>query len=182
MSDELRRVEPSDWRAAVAAARDEGWAHFDWVSAVDEIGREPAFRVICRLRTPEGAALRLDTLIPRDAPVLDSVAAVFAGAGWHERETAESFGIRFAGGDDRPLLLAASFDGPPLRKDEVLGARAGRPWPGAKEPGGATGGGARRLVPAGTPDPEVWGDRHGEAADPDEVAASVDGGRVRRRR
>ncbi len=182
MSDELRRVGPDAWRAAIEGARAHGWDHFDWLSAVDEIGREPSLRVICRLRAADGGGLRVDTLIPREAAALDSVASVFAGAAWHERETAESFGIEFRGGDPRPLLLAASFEGPPLRKDEVSGARAGRPWPGAKEPGGATGGGARRLVPAGVPDPDVWGDRRGEAADPDEVAASVDGARVRRRR
>ena len=35
----------------------------------------------------------------------------------------------------RPLLLPEGFEGRPLRKDFVLGARASKPWPGAKEPG-----------------------------------------------
>ena len=54
--------------------------------------------------------------------------------------------------------------------------------PGAKEPGETVAAGRRRLVPPGVPDPDVWGEREGEPASPEEVAASVQGGRVRRRR
>ena len=60
---------------------------------------------------------------------------VFAGAAWHEREVAELFGVEFIGGDHRRLLLNPEFEGTPLRKDEVLAARTGMNWPGAKEPG-----------------------------------------------
>ena len=126
----------------------------------------------------------------REGARLDSVADVFAGAGWHEREAAELFGITFIGGDLRRLLLPDDYVGAPLRKDAVLAARAGVEWPGVKEPGGggsSSSKGApsrRRMVPPGVPEPEIWGDRDPTLppADPADVAASAVGGRVRRRK
>jgi NADH-quinone oxidoreductase subunit C len=165
----------------VEAARDDGYTHFDWLGAVDEIGRAEEFRIICRLVTAGLAGLRLQTSIPRERPAVDSIGRTFPGARWHEREAAEMFGIEFTGGDPRRLLLSPAYLGHPLRKDEVLGARVTRAWPGAKEPGETSAAGRRRMVPPGVPAPEVWGDRRGEPAGADEVARSAVGGRVRRR-
>src|SRR5207247_9591813 len=51
-------------------------------------------------------------------PVVDSWAPVYAGANWHERETWEMYGIRFAGHPDlRHIYLPGEFEGFPLRKD-----------------------------------------------------------------
>ena len=47
-------------------------------------------------------------------------------------QVAELFGVEFIGGDHRRLLLNPEFEGTPLRKDEVLAARTGMNWPGAK--------------------------------------------------
>jgi NADH-quinone oxidoreductase subunit C len=83
------------------------------------------------------------------------------------------------------LLLNPEFSGTPLRKDEVLAARTGLDWPGAKEPGESDAApNRRRMVPPGVPEPAIWGDRDAsqQAADPAEVAESAVGGRVRRRR
>jgi NADH-quinone oxidoreductase subunit C len=183
--DELREVEPEDWVTAVGEARDEGFDYFDWLGAVDQIGRSDHFAVVVRLIDLDAEplhAVRLRTEVPRESPRLDSIAGLFAGAGWHERESAELFAITFAGGDPRRLLLPDDFVGAPLRKDAVLAARAAVEWPGAKEPGGAPS--RRRMVPPGVPEPEIWGDREPDQPDPDpaEVAESAVGGRVRRRR
>lgn len=188
----MTAVPAANWRATVAEARDAGYRFFDWLGAVDEIGRRDTLRVVLVLRdldVPGGEPLTLTTEVPRDRARLDSIAGVFAGAGWHEREAAELFGLEFVGGDRRRLLLDPGYDGTPLRKDEVLPARSAVGWPGAKEPGeGASAPGAaapsrRRMVPPGVPDPAVWGDRDpGSApAEPVEVAESAVGGRVRRR-
>lgn len=183
MADEVRRIELDQWRAEVAATLAAGARWFDWLGAVDEIGREDAIRVIVRLApTPDSAGVRLEVLVPRDGGAVASIADLVAGASWHEREVATFFGIDFAGGDDRPLLLQAGAVGHPLRRDAVLAARVVRPWPGAKEPGETVAAGRRRMVPPGVPDPDVWGERVGEPATPEEIAASVQGGRVRRRR
>jgi NADH-quinone oxidoreductase subunit C len=180
-------VAAEQWVAAVQAARDDGFPFFEWLAAVDEIGRADVLRVVLVLRSLERPAETrvLSTEVARGRPQLDSVRGLFAGAGWHEREAAEMFGLEFVGGDARRLLLAPEFEGTPMRKDEVLGARAGVAWPGAKEPGETEASPSRRrMVPPGVPDPAVWGDRDpavGPAA-PDEVAAAAVGGRVRRRR
>jgi NADH-quinone oxidoreductase subunit C len=190
----VREVAAQDWHDAVLAAYAEGHDWFDWLGCVDEIGVSDELRVVLSLRRlddPGVAELLLACRVPRLEARLRSVRDVYAGAAWHEREAAEEFGVEFVGGDRRRLLLDGAVIAP-LRKDEVLAARTAEPWPGAKEPGESDGGAGtagaaspsrRRMVPPGVPAPEVWGDRDPETppADPAEVAASVSGGRVRRR-
>ena len=131
---------PADsWLTALTAARDDlGCTYFDWLSAVDE----PAtgFRICAHLAdvSHPGAVRRLivRTTVPHDAAALPTAVGVFAGAGWHERETHEMFGVDFTGHPHLvPLLLPENFEGHPLRKDFVLAARVVKAWPGAKEPG-----------------------------------------------
>ncbi|HEY5845991.1 MAG TPA: NADH-quinone oxidoreductase subunit C [Microlunatus sp.] len=179
-------ITAANWLSAVESARSEGYA-FDWLGCVDEIGQRDCLRVVLSLRhldRPAEPELLLGVDVGRDASELDSLRSVYAGAAWHEREAAELFGVSFAGGDHRRLLLAPEFEGVPLRKDEVVAGRAGVPWPGAKEPGESDASPSRRrMVPPGVPDPAVWGDRDPGApsAQPAEVAESAVGGRVRRR-
>ncbi|HEY0240405.1 MAG TPA: NADH-quinone oxidoreductase subunit C [Friedmanniella sp.] len=186
-------VAAETWHDAVVAAYDDGYDWFDWLGCVDELGVSDELRVVLSLRRlddPGAPELLLECRVTRSGARLASVRDVFAGAAWHEREAAEEFGIELVGGDRRHLLLDAGSALTPLRKDVVLAARTAEPWPGAKEPGESDlpgAGGAspsrRRMVPPGVPAPEVWGDRDADlpAADPAEVAASVSGGRVRRR-
>ncbi len=134
-------VARADWRAAVqAAATALGCTFFDWLTAVDEL--DDGFALVCHLAAlPAGdeplRRLLVRTSVPRDDPVVASVAGVFAGAAWHEREVREMFGVRFTGPGAAAdgLLLPAGFEGHPLRKDFVLASRAAVGWPGAKEPG-----------------------------------------------
>ena len=153
-----------DWVRLVTAARDElGLSFFDLLTAVDELDR--GFTVVLRLWSPEQrAGLVLRTTCPRDDAQVPSLTGVFAGAAWHERSTAEMFGIGFPGHPDlAPLLLPDGFDGAPLRKEFVLASRVDKPWPGAKEPGESDAdlaGAAparRRAVPPGVPQPGDWG-------------------------
>mgnify|MGYP001317563858 FL=1 len=155
-------VPPGAWVQAVRTARDDpqlACDFFDWLSAVDE--ETAGFRVVAHLwstRHRHGVLLR--TLVPRDAPVVDSVTSLYPGADWHERETYEMFGVTFTGHPHlRPLLLPPEFEGHPLRKEFVLAARVAKAWPGAKEPGEPHGGGARRqpMRPPGVPAPGEWG-------------------------
>jgi NADH:ubiquinone oxidoreductase subunit C len=126
------------WAAGVDLARTAlGCDWFDFLSAVDE---PDGFAVVCHLaRTAPFGHLLLRTRLPHDQPTLRSVRASYAGAAWHERETAEMFGITFvdAAGEPlgaEPLLLPPGFRGHPLRKDFVLQSRLDRAWPGAKDP------------------------------------------------
>jgi len=185
---------PADrWVEAVTLARDElGCTFFDWLSAVDELA--DGFRIVCHLASHRPGAvdhLVLRALVPRQAPVIESVGQVFAGARWHERETHEMFGVDFSSNgavlDLETLLLPDEFEGHPLRKEFVLASRVAKPWPGAKEPGesGEPGHDApsrRRTRPAGAPDPEQWGPRppDSEAPDPLAVAQVAQSARPRR--
>jgi NADH-quinone oxidoreductase subunit C len=58
------------------------------------------------------------TRVPRENPELPTIMGVFPGADWHERETHDFFGIRFAGNPNlTPFLLPEDADYHPLRKD-----------------------------------------------------------------
>lgn len=62
----------------------------------------------------------LRVLVPRDNPVVPSIASVFDGAEWHERETRDFHGIVFEGNPNLvPLLMPAeSADLHPLVKSD----------------------------------------------------------------
>lgn len=154
---------PADsWPAALRTARDDtdlACDFFDWLSAVDEL--DDGFTIVAHLWSTQARhGVLLRTRVPRDNPQLPSVAGVFPGADWHERETHEMFGIDFTGHPNlTPLLLPPQFEGHPLRKEFVLASRVAKPWPGAKEPGESEGGGAKRapMRPPGVPLPSEWG-------------------------
>ncbi|MBP2476093.1 NADH:ubiquinone oxidoreductase subunit C [Crossiella equi] len=153
------------WTTAALAARDElGCVLFDWLGAEDAgrpgaVGERHAVSLHVLAAGP-WRGLLLRTEVPAGER-LPSVAPVWAGAAWHEREAAEMFGLALAEHPDpRRLLLPDSFAGHPLRKDFVLAARVVRPWPGALEPGedGTGAPSRRRIAPPGVPGPE-WGPR-----------------------
>lgn len=168
-----RDVPVGEWVEAVVSLRDEGYAFFDWLTAVDETDREerPGLDVVVHLLdVGRPGALRghlVRTRLPPGAP-LPSLTGVFRGAAWPERETHEMFGVDVTGFDDgtglglRPLLLPDGFEGHPLLKSFVLAARASKAWPGAKEPGeghdSTRAPGRRRVQAPGVPGPE-WGPR-----------------------
>lgn len=139
-------VDPDNWVTAATTARDEaGLDFFSWLSAVDwakevAVGEpvddvdnlQERFEVLCRLSSSTTTdAVILATALDKDDPSLDSLTSVYAGAAWHERETAEMFGIDFPGHPNLiKLYLPQEFEGHPLRKSFALGAREVKPWPG----------------------------------------------------
>jgi NADH-quinone oxidoreductase subunit C len=125
---------------------------------------------VCHLAARRTGAVEhvlVRTALDREAPAVASVAEVFAGARWHERETHEMFGIGFTDAAGHalamePLLLADEFEGHPLRKEFVLASRVAQVWPGAKEPGESDASlrssrSRRKARPPGVPDPADWG-------------------------
>jgi len=159
-------VEPAGWVAAAEFARDElGCDFFDWLTAVDELDADPAgLRVVLHVYATAGRHhLLLRTLLPGGDPRLATVSAVYRGANWHERETAEMFGVHFDGHPNLvPLLLPDGFEGRPLRKDFVLASRVAKQWPGEVDPGQSVhelgaGRQRRRNLPPGVPAPGTWG-------------------------
>jgi NADH-quinone oxidoreductase subunit C len=171
---DVRDVPFGEWSSTALALREEGYAYFDWLTAVDETDREgddAGFDVVCHLIDTREPGSLPSVLLRTRAPeglAVPSLTGIFRGAAWHERETHEMFGIDFDGFDDgtglglRPLLLPDGFEGTPLRMSFVLAARASKAWPGAKEPGeghdSARAPGRRRVQAPGVPGPE-WGPR-----------------------
>ena len=128
----VREVPAAEWVPALEEAKGDGFAMLDLITAVDRLDR---LEVVAVLTDPATARrCRVVTSVPVAAPVLDSATSVLAGSAWHERETAEMFGVVFAGlPDPRPLILrkVPQSGVPPLRKASALPERVARPWPGA---------------------------------------------------
>lgn len=133
-------VDARGWRDALLGARDDGFDVLDWLSARDDDGRVVV--TACLIRSDDPSEFHMFSS-PADVP---SVSDIFPSAVWHERETAEMFGVTFEGlADRRPLLLPQGAP-PPLRKDYPLASRT-EPWPGAVDPAKP-----RRIQkPPGTP-------------------------------
>lgn len=137
-------VDPSNWVSAFQTARDRlDLVFFSWLSAIDwsnevaagdPLGEEveERFEVLATVGDlTEGNRVTFSTEISKEEAEIDSLVEVYVGANWHERETAEMFGIQFAGHPDlSKMYLPDEFIGNPLRKSFPLLSREVKPWPG----------------------------------------------------
>lgn len=82
--------------------------HMEVVYHFARISKDPAF-------------LCVKVSVPREDPVVPTLAHEWASANWGERETWDLFGIRFEG-HPHPfrILLPEDWEGHPLRKDYVF--------------------------------------------------------------
>lgn len=82
----------------------------------------PRFEVVYNLiSTSYHHRVRLKVRIPESDPVIETVSSVWQTANWHERETFDLMGVRFAGHPDlRRILLPEDWEGHPLRKEYPL--------------------------------------------------------------
>jgi NADH-quinone oxidoreductase subunit C len=98
-----------------------------FVGAVDKYPKKPRFEVVYQVYSlKRNHRFRIKALVDETEEAsasIDSVVSVWPTADWHERETAEMFGINFNGHPDpRKLLLPEHWEAHPLRKDfSVLG-------------------------------------------------------------
>ena len=99
-----------------------GYAMCHDVTAVDLYPDEPRFMVVYHLLSLDNAArLRVKCPVPGEEPAIDSVAPVWTGAEYTEREAYDMFGIRFRGHPDlRRILMMEDYTHHPLRKDFPL--------------------------------------------------------------
>jgi len=150
-------VAPEEWLAHARRLRDdEGCGWFGLLTAVDDPGAG-VLEVVLLVGAGDGPPTRQARCrVSRDDARLPSLAPVWAGAAFAEREAGEMFGVAFEGHPDpRPLLLPAGVEAP-LRRDAGLGRRAETPWPGAHEPAEA-GRARRRPTRAMGSDRDEWG-------------------------
>ncbi len=95
-----------------------GYPTCNWVAGVDYVTHLESVYHLYSWST--NTYLEVHVRIPRDDAVCDSVCDLFPAANWHERESWDMVGIRYAGHPDlRRILLRDEFVGHPLRKDYV---------------------------------------------------------------
>ncbi len=95
---------------------------FDQLSCLTGIDNGPeanTLEVIYHLYSiPFNQSLAIKVIVPRENPVVPSVAHIWRTANWHEREAFDLLGIRFSNHPDlRRILMPADWEGHPLRKD-----------------------------------------------------------------
>jgi NADH-quinone oxidoreductase subunit C len=105
--------------------RDLAFDYLSFVGGVDWYPKQPRFEVVYQLYSMRhNHRIRLKAQVEEEADgrgSIDSVTAVWPTADWHERETAEMFGLTFNNHPDpRKLLLPEHWNVYPLRKDFPL--------------------------------------------------------------
>jgi len=92
------------------------------VCGVDMYRPVGRFEVIYNVYSLKNKAyVRLKVLVDEEDPTVDTVSGVWEGANWHERETFDMYGIKFAGHPDlRRMYMPEEFEYHPLRKDFPL--------------------------------------------------------------
>jgi NADH-quinone oxidoreductase subunit C len=93
-----------------------------------DMEREPRFAVVYHLFSlKNNFRIRVKAMVPEDDMEVDSMASLWKGAVWLEREAFDMFGFKFKGHPDlRRILLPDNFEGYPLRKDYPLRGRGER--------------------------------------------------------
>jgi NADH-quinone oxidoreductase subunit C len=89
---------------------------------VDMYRPEGRFEVVYNLYSIANKTyLRLKVSVEEEDPVVPTLTGVWPAANWHERETYDMFGIKFAGHPDlRRFYMPEEFEYYPLRKDFPL--------------------------------------------------------------
>jgi NADH-quinone oxidoreductase subunit C len=154
----MTAVDRDGWHAELDRLHRGGYRYLDHLTAIDRLDH---VEVLAHVVVPDTLQrAEVATLVPDTDPHLASIVDLFPAADWHERETAEMFGMVFDGHPDpRPLLLREASGPAPLRKATALAPRVETTWPGAVE--SDEGRRARRLqlppgvraswLPEGTP-------------------------------
>ncbi len=109
-----------------------GFAMFIDLTAVDylkyPIAQPERFAVITTLLSPKlGIRVQVKAFVADSDPRLPSIADLYDGANWTEREVWDLYGIEFLGHPDlKRILMPDDYEGHPLRKDYPLKGRGER--------------------------------------------------------
>lgn len=99
---------------------------------VDYMGQSPRFMVVYNLyNIATKDRLRIKVPVEESDARVDTVSGVWGTANWHERECWDLVGISFNNHPDlRRILMAADWEGHPLRKDYPLQGPGREPYQG----------------------------------------------------
>ena len=109
------------WQEFARFAHDElGCHYFNWLSAVD--WKDQGFEVLCRVENLDAPlVVTMRTRLTAGETHCASLASLYRGADWMERECYDMFGIRFEGHPDlRRILLPQDWEGHPLLKSYAV--------------------------------------------------------------
>ena len=113
---------PADRWAELARFAKEtlGCLYFNFLSAVD--WKEQGLEVVARVENLDANwSLTMKTKLPPGEAHCPSLASIWRGANWMERESYDMFGIRFDGHPDlRRILLPQDWEGHPLLKSYAV--------------------------------------------------------------
>jgi len=99
---------------------------------VDYMGQSPRFMVVYNIyNITTKDRLRIKIPVEESDAKVDTVSGVWGTANWHERECWDLMGISFNNHPDlRRILMAADWEGHPLRKDYPLQGPGREPYQG----------------------------------------------------
>ena len=127
------QVSAQEWVEAHADLLAVGAVRFEWLTATHNLG--DAFDVTSCVATSDlGERWIVSATITGSIATLTDV---YAQADFHERETAQMYGVAFDGRSSTEPAFDAPFEGHPLRRDFALRTRQDAAWPGAVEPDAA---------------------------------------------
>ncbi len=115
------QIEAADLLAVATALRDDTELRFNYfgdVTAVHWPGETQEYEVVYHLRSiPENRSIRVKMRIAANEAV-ESMAQVWPGADWPEREVYDLMGVQFVNHPDlRRILMDEDYEYHPLRKD-----------------------------------------------------------------
>ena len=98
---------------------------FEQCSCVSGVDMKAFFQVVYHISSyANKIVIQITVDVPRDTPEVDSIAPLYGGANWHEREAYDMFGIIFKGHPKlERILLSPDYQFFPLRKDYEVGRR-----------------------------------------------------------
>ena len=127
---QIVRARPETWVPRCLELSEQGMSAVDWLTAVDR-GDELELLVLL-IEPGTERAVMVGCRVAGNSPSIASLSPFFPGADWHERETAEMFGVDFVGRESTEPLLLREKVKPPLRESAPLPERVQTPWPGAE--------------------------------------------------
>ncbi len=112
--------------------KDLGYNFLADLCGVDYLGQSPRFMVVYNIyNITTKDRLRIKVPVEEADAKVDTVSGIWGTANWHERECWDLMGISFNNHPDlRRILMAADWEGHPLRKDYPLQGTGREPYQG----------------------------------------------------